>query len=251
MINYSVDITVDRPTDDVFPYLADITTYPQMDGRHQVPEAISPGPLAPGYRYRYQTDEGEFELEVTDCHARTGVLRPHGDRTDGLDRNLRGRTPMVTRAAGSLSSGSMRLRGIRRLMEPFAGGEVRQREQAELDRLKASSRVGRYVSMARATSGYLVLADISGYTRYLSSSEIERGPAIAADLLEVVVGGLRPVAKLAKLEGDAAFLAGPEADVRASELLDALEGTYAAFRRRIRSLPRQHQLHVRGVQPGR
>ena len=63
--------------------------------------------------------------------------------------------------------------------------------------------------MARATTGYLVLADISGYTRYLSSSEIDRGPAIAADLLEVVVGGLRPVVKLAKLEGDAAFFAGP------------------------------------------
>jgi hypothetical protein len=90
--------------------------------------------------------------------------------------------------------------------------------------------------MARATSGYLVLADISGYTRYLSSSEIERGPAIAGDLLEVVVNGLRPVVRLAKLEGDAGFFAGPEAAVRGSELLDALEGTYASFRRRIRSL---------------
>ncbi len=90
--------------------------------------------------------------------------------------------------------------------------------------------------MARATIGYLVLADISGYTRYLSSSEIERGPAIAADLLEVVVSGLKPVVKLAKLEGDAGFFAGPEAGVHGSELLDALEGTYAAFRRRIRSL---------------
>lgn len=90
--------------------------------------------------------------------------------------------------------------------------------------------------MPRPTSGYLVLADISGYTRYLANSEIERGPAIAADLLEVVVGGLRPVLDLAKLEGDAAFLAGSEASTEASELLDALEGTYAAFRRRIRSL---------------
>jgi hypothetical protein len=90
--------------------------------------------------------------------------------------------------------------------------------------------------MARATTGYLVLADISGYTRYLSSSEIDQGPAIAADLLEVVVNGLRPVVKLAKLEGDAGFFAGPEKAVRGSELLDALEGTYASFRRRIRSL---------------
>ena len=90
--------------------------------------------------------------------------------------------------------------------------------------------------MAAAQQGYLVLADISGYTRYLASSEIERGPAIAADLLEVVVGGLRPVLNLAKLEGDAAFLFGPSASVDTSELLDALEGTYAAFRRRLRSL---------------
>jgi hypothetical protein len=90
--------------------------------------------------------------------------------------------------------------------------------------------------VTRATTGYLLLADISGYTRYLSSSEIDRGPAIAADLLEVVVSGLRPVVKLAKLEGDAGFFTGPEAEVEGSELLDGLEGTYAAFRRRIRGL---------------
>jgi hypothetical protein len=90
--------------------------------------------------------------------------------------------------------------------------------------------------VGRAQTGYLVLADISGYTRYLASSEIERGPAIAADLLEVVVGGLRPVLGLAKLEGDAAFLAGADASIQASDLLDSLEGTYGAFRRRIRSL---------------
>ena len=135
MIHYSVDITVDRPTADVFPYLADITTYPQWMGGSST-EAISPGPLAPGYRYRYQTDEGEFELEVTAVmpgrgfSART-VTGPM-DWTGTFEVNPDG-------DAGSrvLSSGSIRLRGIRRLMEPFAGGEVRQREQAELDRLKA------------------------------------------------------------------------------------------------------------------
>ena len=52
----------------------------------------------------------------------------------------------------------------------------------------------------------------------------------------MVVGGLKPVLSLAKLEGDAAFMTRTDASTDASELLDSLEGTYAAFRRRIRSL---------------
>ena len=105
--------------------------------------------------------------------------------------------------------------------------------------------------MARATSGYLVLADISGYTRYLSSSEIERGPAIAADLLEVVVGGLRPVAKLAKLEGDAAFFAGPEAGRARLRAAGCAGGNVCVIPAPNSKPARQHQLHLRRVQPGR
>ena len=41
-----------------------------------------------------------------------------------------------------------------------------------------------------------------------------------------------------------------DASTDASELLDSLEGTYAAFRRRIPQPARQHQLHLRGLQPG-
>ena len=55
-------------------------------------------------------------------------------------------------------------------------------------------------------TGQLVIADLTGYTAYLSQSELEHAPAIAGDLLETIVGRLDPPFRLAKFEGDAAFL---------------------------------------------
>jgi hypothetical protein len=55
-------------------------------------------------------------------------------------------------------------------------------------------------------TGFLVIADLTGYTAYLSRSELEHAPAIAGDLLETIVGRLDPPFRLAKFEGDAAFL---------------------------------------------
>ena len=79
----------------------------------------------------------------------------------------------------------------------------------------------------------LVIADISGYTGYLAGSELDHAQDVLADLLEVVVGGLAPVLRLAKLEGDAVFTYAPEPEVDGSMLLDILENCYFAFRRRI------------------
>jgi hypothetical protein len=53
---------------------------------------------------------------------------------------------------------------------------------------------------------FLVIADLTGYTAYLSTSELEHAPAIAGDLLETIVGRLEPPFRLTKFEGDAAFL---------------------------------------------
>src|SRR5947209_8471670 len=53
-------------------------------------------------------------------------------------------------------------------------------------------------------TGYLVIADPTGYTAYLSGSELEHAPAIAGDLLETTVGRLDPPFRLAKFEGAAA-----------------------------------------------
>lgn len=85
-------------------------------------------------------------------------------------------------------------------------------------------------------TGYLLIADLTGYTAYLSSGEIEHAPTIAGDLLETVVGRLEPPFRLAKLEGDAAFLFVEDGRAEPSLLIDAFVAAYLAFRRRLRSI---------------
>ena len=85
-------------------------------------------------------------------------------------------------------------------------------------------------------TGFLVIADLTGYTAYLSGSEIEHAPAIAGDLLETIVGRLEPPFRLTKFEGDAAFLFVEDGRADGSLLLDAIEAAYVAFRRRLRSI---------------
>ncbi|HET9083732.1 MAG TPA: DUF2652 domain-containing protein [Candidatus Limnocylindrales bacterium] len=82
----------------------------------------------------------------------------------------------------------------------------------------------------------LLLADLSGYTAYLAATEPERGPALAADLVETVVRQLRPTFRLEKLEGDAAFMVAPVDRLSGTSLLDAIDATTTAFRTRLRSL---------------
>jgi hypothetical protein len=85
-------------------------------------------------------------------------------------------------------------------------------------------------------SGFLLIADITGYTAYLARGEIEHAPTIAGDLLETVIGRLEPPFRLAKFEGDAAFLWVEDGRAESSLLLDAIEAAYVAFRRRLRSI---------------
>ncbi|HET7726696.1 MAG TPA: DUF2652 domain-containing protein [Candidatus Limnocylindrales bacterium] len=89
---------------------------------------------------------------------------------------------------------------------------------------------------ATPESGLLVLADLTGYTAYLTRSELEHAPTIAGDLLDTIVARLEPPFRLAKLEGDAAFLFAEDGRAEPALLADALEAAYLAFRRRLRSI---------------
>jgi uncharacterized protein YndB with AHSA1/START domain len=82
----------------------------------------------------------------------------------------------------------------------------------------------------------LVIADISGYTDYLAGVELDHAQDILADLIDRVVKALRPPFKLAKLEGDAAFVYALTDTVDASLMQDTIEGAYFAFRRRVRDI---------------
>src|SRR3954468_7142833 len=88
--------------------------------------------------------------------------------------------------------------------------------------------------------GYLMLADISGYTSYLAGTELDHAHEILSDLLETIVGSLKTLLTISKLEGDAVFGYVPEASVRRGEtLFELVEGTYPAFRDRREALRRR------------
>jgi uncharacterized protein YndB with AHSA1/START domain len=82
----------------------------------------------------------------------------------------------------------------------------------------------------------LLIADISGYTEYLSTVEIDHAQDILADLIGTVVTSLKPNFRLAKLEGDAAFCFVPAEKIDGSVLLDTIEHCYFSFRRRRRDV---------------
>jgi hypothetical protein len=87
---------------------------------------------------------------------------------------------------------------------------------------------------SKTQTGYLVLADISGYTSFLASTELEHAHEVMTDLLELIVNKFKPVLILSKLEGDAVFAYTPESKVpRGETLLEIIESTYVAFKDRV------------------
>ena len=90
--------------------------------------------------------------------------------------------------------------------------------------------------LSRPEPACLVIADIAGYTGYMAGVELDHAQDILADLMDTVVGTLRPSFRLAKLEGDAAFAYVMAETVDGSALQDTVERTYFAFRRRLRDI---------------
>lgn len=90
--------------------------------------------------------------------------------------------------------------------------------------------------LPKAEQACFLIADISGYTGFIAATEIEHAQDIIADLMNTVVKALRPPFKLAKLEGDAAFVYAPLDKVDGSHLQDAVESAYFKFRRRLRDV---------------
>lgn len=95
--------------------------------------------------------------------------------------------------------------------------------------------------LERPEHACLVIADISGYTSYLAGVELDHAQDILADLTDVVVRTLRPTFKLAKLEGDAAFVYVIAPEVDGSALQDTIERCYFGFRRRLRDIGQASQ----------
>ncbi len=110
---------------------------------------------------------------------------------------------------------------------------------------------------AAAGERYLLLADISGYTGFMTGVEEEHGvdfsggiPAaysVLGNLLDAVVEGVRPDLALVKLEGDAVFAAAPASglDGQGERVLDTIRTTYRSFiEARTRAIPANDHLCI-------
>jgi hypothetical protein len=90
---------------------------------------------------------------------------------------------------------------------------------------------------SHAEDGLLVLADISGFTAFVTATELEHGPPLIAELLGEVMQRLSPPLEIQEVEGDAVFALGPDAVLGPpAGLLDVLDGAFGAFRARQREL---------------
>ncbi len=92
--------------------------------------------------------------------------------------------------------------------------------------------------MERKTqTGYLVLADISGYTSFVAQTEIEHADMALSFLLETIVEKISALLTIGQLEGDAVFAYIDESQMQEDQsLLELIDQTYLAFREKALAL---------------
>jgi len=78
--------------------------------------------------------------------------------------------------------------------------------------------------------GHLVIADISGYTRFLTENELDHAHGIIAELLNSVIAAIQAPLTVSSVEGDAVFMYGamPEG-TSGQSVLESVELLYCAF----------------------
>ncbi len=80
------------------------------------------------------------------------------------------------------------------------------------------------------STGYLLLADVSGYTEFLTQAELDHSQHILRELLGVLVARVQGPFTVVEVEGDAVFAYAPAAAIPQVEtLVDTVNETYGAF----------------------
>lgn len=89
----------------------------------------------------------------------------------------------------------------------------------------------------RVHEGYLVIGDISGYSRFVGSTELEHAQSIIAELASLMILALAPPLRFIKPEGDAILCcADASAFTDGERLLELLEVCYLQFATRRREM---------------
>jgi hypothetical protein len=82
--------------------------------------------------------------------------------------------------------------------------------------------------------GFILIADITGYTAYLNDSELEHATGTLTALLELLIEHTKSPLVISRLEGDAVISYGLEAGfVGGQTFLETIENTYFDFRKAI------------------
>lgn len=85
--------------------------------------------------------------------------------------------------------------------------------------------------MPSTQTGYIAIADVSGYTAFVADTEIEHSREILGELLEVTSRELEKHLRLARIQGDAIICVGEPKD-----LINCLESAFMSFHRRVRAM---------------
>ena len=108
--------------------------------------------------------------------------------------------------------------------------------------LRASLRVGTVHVVQedhQIRQGYLLLADISGYTAFLTGTELEHAHAIVHELTSLIRERLAPPMRFVKLEGDAVFCYADQSTFRDGErFIELVEACYFDFSNRLVDMTR-------------
>ncbi|MEQ9191227.1 MAG: DUF2652 domain-containing protein [Alphaproteobacteria bacterium] len=84
--------------------------------------------------------------------------------------------------------------------------------------------------MAGVERGFLLIADISGYTRFLTRSELEHARGILEGLFDGLLRSLDLPFHLSNVQGDAVFAFARDSDVAdGQQVLDAMDAVYCGF----------------------
>ena len=79
--------------------------------------------------------------------------------------------------------------------------------------------------------GFLIIADITGFTPFVADTELEHSNEILHEMLKGILSYLTPTFTLAEVEGDAVFVYAPiEKFPRGETILEVIESFYTAFR---------------------
>jgi len=88
-----------------------------------------------------------------------------------------------------------------------------------------------------ANRGYFIITDISGYTAYLTESELDHAQAILQSLFDAQLSNIAFPLKISGFQGDAIFMYTPEnAFVNPQTFLETLENLYIVFSETLRQM---------------